>query len=92
LALLPAHDAHSTASTRTQQNSSLVISDKPAGRDEAEDLDNDSAAVLIDRFHQDFAMVDIEDDKLNEIPPLTYKDVYNSPSSYDKAWNHLDPW
>jgi hypothetical protein len=55
-------------------------------------MDHDTAAVLIDRFHQDFAMVDIEEDGPKEIPPSTYKDIYDSPSSYDGAWNHPDPW
>ena len=61
---------------------------------------DDTASVLIDRFHHDFAMVVTtvkEEETKNtdgdpNISPSSYKDVYDAPTTYDAAWDHDDPW
>jgi hypothetical protein len=88
-------------------------SDAQTGREEAED---DSAAVLIYRFHEDFVLNPInhfEPDYallvseytqmreigketnmkvLRDLLPSQWKDVFDSPQTYDKVWNNRDPW
>jgi hypothetical protein len=81
----------------TPQTRSVTNTAKQHGRDEA--MSDDTASVLIDRFHHDFALTATTEDEAEvtkdgdpKVSPSSYKDVYEAPSSYDAAWNHPDPW
>jgi hypothetical protein len=77
---------------------SMVSFSNQPGRDDAV---NDTASVLINQFHNNFAMVvtsvSVEDAEITKdgdpkISPSSYKDIYDAPNSYDRAWDHEDPW
>jgi transposase InsO family protein len=83
--------------TTTPQTRSVTFTANQHGRDDA--MSDDTASVLIDRFHHDFAMIattEVEAEMMKDgdpkVSPSSYKDVYEAPSSYDAAWNHTDPW
>jgi hypothetical protein len=69
---------------------------EPAKQHGREEDAIDTASVLIDRFHQDFAMIattgEITKDGDRTISPSSYKDIYTAPSTYHEALNHEDPW
>jgi hypothetical protein len=108
-----------TAATQCKERVTFAVqatdnkSDAQTGRKKAE---NNSAAVLINQFHEDFvlnpinhvepdyALLVLEYEQMPEMGketnmralrdplPSQWKDVFDSPQTYDEAWNHPDPW
>jgi hypothetical protein len=95
---LASHTTDTEPPVPVPRTRSMVTPVDQPGRDDAMIID-DTASVLIDRFHSDFAMVvtTIEEaektkEEDSKHSPSNYKDVYDTPSSYEAAWNHDDPW
>ena len=54
---------------------------------------NDSANIIVARYSIEYALaVTISNDNPDKIPIASYKDVYEVPDNFEKAYNHPNTW